>query len=82
LKIVIPGIVNTFIGLFKDTTLLGIIGILDLLAVAKSTNTDASWIGFFNETYFAVGLLFFVCCFGMSRYSIYLEKKLHTGHRR
>ena len=82
LKIVIPGIVNTFIGLFKDTTLLGIIGILDLLAVAKATNTDAGWIGFFNETYFAVGLGFFIFCFGMSRYSIYLENKLHTGHKR
>ncbi|SMF05119.1 amine acid ABC transporter, permease protein, 3-TM region, His/Glu/Gln/Arg/opine family [Tistlia consotensis] len=82
LKIVIPGIVNTFIGLFKDTTLLGIIGILDLLQVAKSTNSDANWIGFFQETYVFVGLVFFSFCFTMSRYSIYLEKKLDTGHRR
>ena len=82
LKIVIPGIVNTFIGLFKDTTLLGIIGILDLLQVARSTNTDAAWIGFFEETYAFVGIVFFVFCFGMSRYSIYLEGKLETGHRR
>ncbi len=82
LKIVIPGIVNTFIGLFKDTTLLGIIGILDLLQVAKSTNSDSNWIGFFQETYTFVGVIFFVFCFGMSRYSIYLEQKLETGHRR
>jgi general L-amino acid transport system permease protein len=82
LKIVIPGIVNTFIGLFKDTTLLGIIGILDLLQVAKSTNSDADWIGFFQETYAFVGILFFIFCFGMSRYSIYLEGKLETGHKR
>jgi general L-amino acid transport system permease protein len=82
LKIVIPGIVNTFIGLFKDTTLLGIIGILDLLQVAKSTNSDADWIGFFQETYAFVGILFFIFCFGMSRYSIYLEDKLETGHKR
>lgn len=82
LKIVIPGIVNTFIGLFKDTTLLGIIGILDLLQVAKSTNSDSNWIGFFQETYIFVGAIFFVFCFTMSRYSIYLEKKLETGHRR
>lgn len=82
LKIVIPGIVNTFIGLFKDTTLLGIIGILDLLQVARSTNTDAAWIGFFEETYAFVGIAFFIFCFGMSRYSIYLEGKLDTGYRR
>ncbi|MEX2632330.1 MAG: amino acid ABC transporter permease [Tistlia sp.] len=82
LKIVIPGIVNTFIGLFKDTTLLGIIGILDLLQVAKSTNSDSNWIGFFQETYIFVGAIFFVFCFTMSRYSIYLEKKLETGHGR
>lgn len=82
LKIVIPGIVNTFIGLFKDTTLLGIIGILDLLQVAKSTNSDADWIGFFQETYAFVGIVFFIFCFGMSRYSIYLEGKLETGHKR
>ncbi len=82
LKIVIPGIVNTFIGLFKDSTLLGIIGILDLLQVAKSTNTDADWIGFFQETFTFVAIFFWIFCFGMSRYSIYLEEKLHTGHKR
>jgi general L-amino acid transport system permease protein len=82
LKIVIPGIVNTFIGLYKDTTLLLIIGIFDLLGVAKASIADAKWIGLADEVYVFVGLLFFLSCFSMSRYSIYLEKKLHTGHKR
>ncbi|MGO1117395.1 amino acid ABC transporter permease [Rhodovibrionaceae bacterium A322] len=82
LKIVIPGIVNTFIGLYKDTTLLLIIGIFDLLGIAKASVADAKWIGLADEVYVFVGLLFFFSCFLMSRYSIYLENKLHTGHKR
>lgn len=81
LKIQIPAIVNTFIGLYKDTTLLSIIGILDVLLVATQTNTRGEWVGFSSETYFFAGFVFVVFCFGMSRYSIFLERKLHTGHR-
>ena len=81
LKIQIPAIVNTFIGLYKDTTLLSIIGILDVLLVATQTNTRGDWVGFSSETYFFAGFIFVVFCFGMSRYSIFLERKLHTGHR-
>ncbi len=82
LKISIPGIVNTFIGLFKDTTLLIIIGILDMLGVLKSALADPRWNGLSTEVYIIVAVIFFICCFSMSRYSIYLEKKLHTGHKR
>jgi len=82
LRIVIPGIVNTFIGLFKDTTLVLIVGLFDLLQSAKSSITDANWIGLSNEAYFFVGGVFFIFCFSMSRYSIWLEKQLHTGHKR
>lgn len=82
LRIVIPGIVNSFIGLFKDTTLVIIIGLLDLLGMAQSSVTDSNWIGLAEEAYAFVAFLFFVFCFSMSRYSIWLEKQLHTGHKR
>lgn len=82
LKIVIPGIVSTFIGLFKDTTLVSIIGLADILLVGKQSVTDAKWLGLEHTAYFFVALIYFVCCFGMSRYSMYLEDKLHTGHKR
>jgi len=82
LKISIPGIVNTFIGLYKDTTLVTIIGLLDLLGVGKANLADAKWMGLSSEVYVFTAVLFFIACFGMSRYSIYLEKKLHTGHKR
>ncbi len=80
LKISIPGIVNTFIGLYKDTTLVLIIGMFDLLGLGNATLADAKWAGLANEVYIFVAFFFFITCFGMSRYSIYLEKKLHTGH--
>ena len=80
LKVSIPGIVNTFIGLYKDTTLVLIIGMFDLLGLGNATLADAKWAGLANEVYIFVALFFFITCFGMSRYSIYLEKKLHTGH--
>jgi len=82
LKIVIPGIVSTFIGLFKDTSLVSIIGLMDLLLIAKSSVTDSRWLGLEHEAYFFISLIYFVFCFGMSRYSIYLERRLHTGHKR
>ena len=82
LRIVIPGIVNTFIGLFKDTSLVLIIGLFDLLGIAKTVVTDANWIGLIHESYAFVAVIYWVFCFGMSRYSIWLEAKLHTGHKR
>ena len=82
LKIVIPGIVNTFIGLFKDTTLVLIIGLFDILGSAKAAIAHANWIGLSKEAYVFVGVVYFVFCFSMSRYSIYLEQKLDTGHKR
>ena len=80
LKISIPGIVNTFIGLFKDTTLVLIIGMLDPLGIGRASLADAVWAGLAREVYLFIALFFFVCCFSMSRYSLYLERKLHTGH--
>ena len=82
LKITIPSIVNTFIGLFKDTSLVMIIGMFDVLGVGQSATTDPAWLGFANESYVFVALVFWVFCFGMSRYSIWLENRLNTGHKR
>ena len=81
LKISIPGIVSTFIGLFKDTTLVSIIGLLDPLGLTNTIRADAAWNGVVWELYAFVAALFFVFCFAMSRYSMYLERKLQTEHR-
>jgi general L-amino acid transport system permease protein len=82
LKHVIPGIVNTFIALFKDTTLVLIIGLLDILASVQSAIVDPKWGGVATEGYVFAALCFWVFCFGMSKYSQSLERKLHTGHKR
>ena len=82
LKISIPSIVNTFIGLFKDTTLVIIIGLFDILGQARLLQTNPDWLGTVDyETFVLAALFFFVICFGMSRYSINLEKRLDTTKR-
>jgi general L-amino acid transport system permease protein len=83
LKIVIPGIVNTFIGLFKDTTLVSIIGLLDFLGMINLSHSDSSWATPVQAmtSYVFCAFIFFLFCFGMSRYSIYMEHKLNTSHR-
>ncbi len=84
LKLVIPGIVNTFIGLFKDTTLVMIIGLFDLLGIVQLNFTDPKWITpvTSHTGYAFTAMIFWVFCFAMSRYSIYMENRLHTGHKR
>ncbi len=82
LKLVIPGIVNTFIALFKDTTLVLIIGLFDILATVQASIVDPSWKNVATEGYVFAALCFWVFCFGMSQYSQALERKLHTGHKR
>jgi general L-amino acid transport system permease protein len=79
IRISIPSIVNTSIGLFKDTTLVIIVGLLDLLGIGRGALADTTWLGLAYEVYFFVSLVFFIFTFGMSRYSLYLEKKLKTG---
>jgi general L-amino acid transport system permease protein len=82
LKISIPSIVSTFIGLFKDTTLVSFVGLLDpLRGVTNVVRADINWKGIYWEPYIFVGAIFFVFCFGMSRYSMYLEQRLKTDHR-
>ncbi|MEM0944222.1 MAG: amino acid ABC transporter permease, partial [Pseudomonadota bacterium] len=81
LKISIPNIVSTFIGLFKDTTLVIVIGLLDPLGLSGAIRADADWNGIVWELYGFIALFFFIFCFGMSRYATYLENKLKTDHR-
>jgi general L-amino acid transport system permease protein len=82
LKMVIPGLVNTLIALFKDTSLVIIIGLFDLLNSVKQASADPKWLGMATEGYVFAALVFWVFCFGMSRYSMHLERKLDTGHKR
>src|SRR6201999_3157329 len=72
---VIPPLVNTFIAFFKDTSLVLIIGIFDLLTTAKTAIIDPAWQSFSVEVYLFVGLIYFAFCFAMSRYSRGLEAK-------
>jgi general L-amino acid transport system permease protein len=84
IKLVIPGIVNTFIGLFKDTSLVSIIGMFDLLGIVQLNFRDPSWISPvvpITGLIFA-GFMFWIFCFGMSRYSAFMERHLDTGHKR
>ena len=79
----IPGIVNTFIGLFKDTTLVSIVGMFDVLGAGQSAIADAAWSTPVQATtmYLYIAIIFFVFCFGMSRYSIYMENKLSKSRQ-
>ena len=82
LKISIPGIVSSFIGLFKDTTLVAFVGLADPLGgIVKIVRADINWKGVYWEPYIFVGAIFFIFCFSMSRYSMYLERKLKRDHR-
>lgn len=81
LKISIPGIVSTFIGLFKDTTLVVFIGLLDPIGLSNAIRADSDWNGIYWELFIFIGLCFWIFCFSMSRYSQWLERKLTTGHR-
>lgn len=81
IKHVIPGIVNNFIGLFKDTTLVSIIGMYDLLGIVQAANSDSQWLGFATEGYIFAGFVFWIFCFLMSRYSLHLEQELKTDTR-
>jgi general L-amino acid transport system permease protein len=84
LKIVIPGIVNSFISLFKDTTLVTTIGLYDLLNIISAGTADANWASSQtgNTGYFTAALMFWIFCFSMSRYSQFVERRLNTGHKR
>jgi general L-amino acid transport system permease protein len=84
LRIVVPGIVNNIVDLFKDTSLVTIIGLVDLLGAVNLALKDPAWLGLAKEGYAFTAIIFFVCCFGMSSYSRRLERRLNrhkTGER-
>ena len=84
LTIVIPGIVNSFIALFKDTTLVSIVGIFDFLRTVDTARLDPEWAGptITATGYVFAALFYFVFCFGMSRYSLSVERDLSRGRSR
>ena len=79
LRIAIPPLVNTFIAFFKDTSLVVIIGLFDLLTSIKVALTEPAWSGFGVEAYLFASLVYFAFCFAMSRYSQDLERELERG---
>jgi len=78
LKLVIPGIANTFLALVKDTPLIFVVGLLELAGMVNLAKTNPKWLGMAMEGYVFAGLVFWVICYSMSRYSQNLEKKLST----
>jgi general L-amino acid transport system permease protein len=84
LRLVIPGIVNSFIALFKDTTLVLIVAIFDLLGQLRAAFADPTWatpVTLFTGFAFA-GMIYFVVSFGMSRYALFMERRLSTERPR
>ncbi|MCP4340646.1 MAG: amino acid ABC transporter permease [Desulfobulbaceae bacterium] len=79
LKAMIPNIVTSFISLFKDTTLVSIIGLFDIMLMARNIAIDKNWLGLHTEPLVAISILFFVFCYAMSQYSQRLEKRLNTN---
>jgi len=80
LKIVIPGVANTFIALFKDTPLILVVGLMELLGMVNMAKTNPAWLGFATEGYVFAAIVYFIFCFAMSRYSLRLEKQLKTSN--
>ncbi|NOX72674.1 MAG: amino acid ABC transporter permease [Alphaproteobacteria bacterium] len=81
LKHMIPNIVGSFIGLLKDTTLVSIIGLFDILGMLRSISKDVPWLGLHKEPLIFGAMLFFILCFSMSKYSRHLETKLSAGNK-
>lgn len=82
LRIATPALMNSFIGLFKDTTLIYVIGLLDVTGVLRNAVTDFAWQGVETEAYVFVALLFWSLCFGLSRWSARFERRLSTDRER
>ncbi len=78
LKLVIPGIANTFIALFKDTPLVFVVGLLEILGMVNLAKTNPYWLGMATEGYVFVAFVYWIFCFAMSRYSLSIEEKLKT----
>ncbi len=83
LAMVVPSIMNNFIGLFKDTSLVTIVSLYELTgALSLALNSDANWRPFKIEGYLFIAMIYFIFCFSMSRYSIWVEKQVNKGKQR
>lgn len=82
LRIVVAPLVNTFIGTFMDTSLVTIVSLYDLTGALRLALGDPNWKAYFIEGYLFIAFIYFVCCYGMSRYSRWVELHLNTGMRR
>ncbi len=83
LAMVVPGIMNIFIGIFKDTSLVTIVSLYELTgALSLALNSDANWRPFKIEGYLFITLIYFLFCFSMSRYSLWIEKRLAVSKNR
>ena len=80
MRLMIPNIMTSFISMLKDTTLVSIIGLFDIMLMARNISNDKNWIGLHTEPLALISILFFVMCYGMSQYSLNLEKRL-KAHR-
>src|ERR1700761_6628905 len=80
LRIIVPGIINTVVDLFKDTTLVTIIGLFDLLGAVEQALKDPAWLGFATEGYVFSAVVFFVCCFALSAYGRGMERRLGRAY--
>ena len=78
LKLVIPGIANTFIALVKDTPLIFVVGLLEIVGMLNMAKTNPKWLGFAMEGYVFAGIIFWIICYAMSKYSYNLEQKYKT----
>jgi general L-amino acid transport system permease protein len=81
-RVTIPALVSTFIGFFKETSLVAVIGLFDLLGAAKAVMADPKWIGFGVEVYLFVAAIYFAFCYAVSRYSQHLEQVLVAERQR
>lgn len=83
LAMVVPGIMNNFIAIFKDTSLVTIVSLYELTgALGLALNSDADWRPFKIEGYLFIALIYFIFCFSMSRYSLWVEKQVNKGKQR
>lgn len=81
LRIVIPPMVNNFIGILKDTSLVGIVGLVDLLQIAFATTSNATWFGRLEEAYVFIAFWYWILCYSLSAYSQHLEKKMPSASK-
>jgi general L-amino acid transport system permease protein len=83
LALVVPGVVNSFIATFKDTSLVAIVSLYELTgSLGLALNSDANWRPFKIEGYLFIAVIYFVFCFAMSRYSLWIEKQVNVSRKR